>query len=230
MTSPERTGGSPGSIRLVPCGGPPIRRDCATNESRYRRDGGGGEPNRAPAAGGTALSNTFASPDGAGRTAGRAILWGGLICGVLDITSAVIISLANGGSPVRMLQGITGSLLGPVSFQGGSATAALGLAMHFGVAFTATAVFYWLSRRFPAMVEWAVPSGLLYGIVWLLVMYRGVIPLTAALRPLYLSNIVKRPLPPLWPLPLFVHLTCVGLPIALAVRQFGPRTRRIPEE
>jgi hypothetical protein len=100
--------------------------------------------------------------------------------------------------------------------------------MHFSVAFAATAIFYWLSRRIPAMVEWAVPSGLLFGVVWLLVMYRGVIPLMAALRPLYLSNVVKRPLPALWPLPLLVHMTCVGLPIALAVRHFGPRPSGTP--
>jgi hypothetical protein len=54
-------------------------------------------------------------------------------------------------------------------------------------------------------------------------MYRGVIPLLAALRPLYLDNVVKRPLPALWPLPILVHMTCVGLPISLAVRAFGPR-------
>jgi len=158
------------------------------------------------------------------RSAGRAILWGGLACGVLDITSAIIISLANGGSPVHMLQGIAGALLGPVSFEYGAATAALGLAMHFGVAFTAAAVFYWLSRRIPAMVEWPLPSGILFGVFWLLVMYRGVIPLTIALRTLYLDN-VKRSLPALWPLPLLVHMTCVGLPIALAVRRFGPWPR-----
>jgi hypothetical protein len=171
-----------------------------------------------------------AAGTGPARSARRAILWGGLICGVLDITSAVIISLANKGSPIRMLQGIAGAVLGPVTFEGGFATAALGLAMHFGVAFAATAIFYWLSRRIPAMVEWAVPSGLLFGVVWLLVMYRGVIPLMAALRPLYLSNVVKRPLPALWPLPLLVHMTCVGLPIALAVRHFGPRPRGTPGE
>ena len=161
--------------------------------------------------------------EGPRRTAGRAILWGGLICGVLDITSAIIISLSYSG-PLHMLQGIAAALLGPVSFEYGAATAALGLAMHFGVAFTATAIFYWLSRRIPAMVEWAVPSGILFGVVWLLVMYRGVIPLTAALRTLYLDN-VKRSLPALWPLPLLVHMTCVGLPIALAVRHFGPPPR-----
>jgi hypothetical protein len=52
-------------------------------------------------------------------------------------------------------------------------------------------------------------------------MYRGVIPLAASMRTLYLAD-VKRTLPPLWPLPLLVHLSCVGLPIALAVRSFGP--------
>src|SRR6266851_9229396 len=114
----------------------------------------------------TQSDDSSAAETHAPRTAGRAILSGGLICGVLDISSAVIISLANHGSPVRMLQGIAGALLGPVSFQGGFATAVLGLAMHFGVAFTAAAVFYRCSRRFPAMVAWAVPSGLVYGAVW----------------------------------------------------------------
>jgi hypothetical protein len=156
------------------------------------------------------------------RTAGRAILWGGLICGVLDISSAVIISIASGGSPVRMLQGIASALLGPVSFEKGFATAALGLFMHFCVAFTATAIFYWLSRRIPAMVDWAVPAGIVWGIVWLFVMYRGVVPLAREFRTLYLSNVVRRPLAPIWPVPFFVHIFCVGLPIALAVRYFGP--------
>jgi len=164
--------------------------------------------------------NTVSS--GNGRSAGRAILWAWLLCGVLDITSAIVISLANKGSPIRMLQGIAGAVLGPKTFEWGFATAALGLVMHFGVALAAASIFYALSRRIPAMVEWAVPSGILYGVFWLLVMYRGVIPLLAALRPLYLANAPKRPLPPIWPLPLLVHITCVGLPIALAVRRFGP--------
>jgi hypothetical protein len=160
-----------------------------------------------------------------GRSARRAILWGWLLCGVLDILSAIIISITSGSTPIRMLQGIAGALLGPKTFEWGFATATMGLAMHFLVALTATLVFYWLSRRIPAMVEHPVVSGILYGAFWLLVMYRGVIPLLAALRPLYLDNVVKRPLPALWPLPLLVHMTCVGLPIALAVSRFGPRPR-----
>jgi hypothetical protein len=157
------------------------------------------------------------------RSPGRAILWGWMLCGVLDITSAIIISIASGSTPIRMLQGIAGAVLGPKTFDRGFATAAMGLAMHFLVALTATLVFYALSRRIPAMVEHPVVAGLLFGVFWLLVMYRGVIPLLAALRPLYLSNVVKRPLPALWPLPLLVHMTCVGLPISLARAAFGPR-------
>jgi hypothetical protein len=160
--------------------------------------------------------------DGA-RSRGRAIFLGWVLCGVLDITSAIVIALANNGSPIRMLQGIAGAVLGPQTYDYGFATAAMGLAMHFGVAFAATVIFYWLSRRIPAMVDHAVLAGILYGVFWLLVMYRGVIPLMAALRPLYLANAPKRPLPPLFPLPILVHMTCVGLPIALAVRRFGPR-------
>jgi hypothetical protein len=156
------------------------------------------------------------------RSARRAILWGWVGCGVLDITSAIVISIANNGSPFRMLQGIASALLGPVSFEMGAATAAMGLAMHFAVALTATLVFYGLSRRIPWLYDHAVLGGILFGVFWLLVMYRGVIPLLAALRPLYIPNAPKRPLPAIWPLPLFVHVTCVGLPISLSVRRFGP--------
>ena len=158
------------------------------------------------------------SPDR--RSAGRAIVTAWLACGFLDITSAIVIALASHGSPFRMLQGIAGAVLGPRTFELGAVTAALGLAMHFLVALTAALVFFGLSRRFPAMIDHAVVAGILFGIFWLFVMYRGVIPLLAALRPLYLANAPKRPLPALWPLPILVHMTCVGLPIALA---FGRR-------
>ena len=159
------------------------------------------------------------------RSARRAILWGWLSCGVLDITSAIIISITSGSTPIRMLQGVAGAVLGPQTYDLGLATAALGLVMHFCVALTATVIFYLWSRRIPAMVDHAVVSGILFGVFWLLVMYRGVIPLLAALRPLYLGSLPKRPLPALWPLPILVHMTCVGLPIALSVSRFGPRPR-----
>ena len=158
------------------------------------------------------------------RSAKRAILWGWLLCGVLDIASAIVIALANNGSPVRMLQGIAGAVLGPAALQGGLATAALGLAMHFGVALAAAAIYYGLSRRIPAMTAWAVPSGIVYGVVWLLSCTRRH-PILAALRPLYLTTSSSGPATPL-AASFFVHIVCVGLPIAFAVRRFGPLSSR----
>ena len=159
------------------------------------------------------------------RSTGRAILWGWILCGVLDISAAIALALANNGSPFRMLQGIAGAVLGARALEGGWATAAMGLAMHFGVALSAASLFFFLSRRIPALVDHAALAGFLYGVFWLLVMYRGVVPLLSALRPLYLASAPKRPLPALWPWPVLVHMTCVGLPIALSVRLFGPPPR-----
>jgi len=163
--------------------------------------------------------------DAGGRSRGRAIFWGWILCGVLDITSAVIISIRANSSPVRMLQGIAGAVLGPKTFDYGFATAAMGLVLHSCVALAAAVLFYWVSRRIPLLAEQPVLGGIVWGIVWLFVMYRGVIPLMRELRPLYLANAPKRPLPDVWPVPFFVHIVCVGLPIALSAWRFGPRPR-----
>ncbi len=153
----------------------------------------------------------------------KAILWGGLICGVLDISAACIeAGITFGLSPIRLLQGVAGALLGPATFDGGLATAALGLAMHFSVAFSAATIFHLLSRRFPLLIRWAVPCGLVYGAVVFIVMFRGVVPLTIELKTLYLTTSFNHTWPKLR-LPQFViHLFCVGLPIALMVRRFAP--------
>jgi hypothetical protein len=101
----------------------------------------------------------------------------GLIAGILDITSAFVIAGIKGTGSLRMLQGIASGLLGQRSFEGGMATAGLGLAIHFLIAFTAAAVFYAASRKFSSLTEHAVLSGLLYGIAVYIFMYWIVVPL-----------------------------------------------------
>jgi hypothetical protein len=152
--------------------------------------------------------------------AARAIVWGGLLCGTLDISAAFFFAGRKHIGPVRVLQGIAEALVGPASYRGGAATAALGLLMHFGVAFAATAVFFVLSRRFPALARWPVPAGLLYGAAVWITMYRVVIPLTVAANALYLTEF-DRGIPALRLRQLFIHFFCVGLPIALTVRFLG---------
>jgi hypothetical protein len=143
----------------------------------------------------------------------RGLLLGGLLCGILDISSAVIITLVRHGAPSRMLQGIASGLLGPSSFQGGKATAALGLFLHFFIAFSAATIFFLASRKLSFLTRHPWISGLLYGIAVYIVMYWIVVPLSLIHRhPTALSQL---------PLPVTVHMLCVGLPISLSVWRYS---------
>ena len=139
------------------------------------------------------------------------ILLGGLIAGILDITAAFVNSaLHHGRGPVGILQGIASALLGPNSYNGGFATAALGLALHFLIATVACAVFYSASRKIKFLVRRAIVSGLLYGIAVYLFMYHVVLPLAFSRRfPYTFAQVLTA---------VIIHMLCVGLPISLTVR------------
>ena len=139
------------------------------------------------------------------------IVWGGLICGVMDITAALVVYGFFGAKPVRLLQGIAGGLIGSRTYNGGLATAFLGLLCHFVIAFGAATVFFALSRAVPFLVQHAIISGVLYGIAVYFFMNRVVVPLSAAAkRPFSLEMMI---------IGVVIHIFCVGLPIALAVRR-----------
>jgi hypothetical protein len=142
----------------------------------------------------------------------QAILVAGLAAGVLDITDALVFSAARGGSPVRVLQYIASGILGQDSFQGGAATAALGLFLHFVIATGAAAVFVLASLQLPALLRRPFVWGPIYGLVVLIVMNTVVVPLSLVRRaPLALNaGLVNL---------IFAHIFCVGLPIALAARR-----------
>src|ERR1700730_11596600 len=97
-----------------------------------------------------------------------AIFWGGLACGVFDITQACVgYRIQNHLPPTRIFQSVASGLLGPKAFQGGSWTAALGLALHFCIAFSWAAGYYVASRQIAFLTERRVIAGLMYGeFVW----------------------------------------------------------------
>src|SRR3954467_580415 len=104
----------------------------------------------------------------------RAILWGWLIAGTLDITAACIeAKITFGFTPMKLLQNVAGALLGPATYEHGFASAALGLAMHYSVALFWTTLFFLLSRRFPVLLRWAPLTGIIYGTVIFFAMFRG---------------------------------------------------------
>jgi hypothetical protein len=148
----------------------------------------------------------------------RAILLGGLTAGVLDAIDALIAYKAVLGlAPIPIYQFVASGLLGRGAFAGGVATAGLGLAIHFCIAFTAAAIFTVAAARIPALGRHFVISGSMYGISVYTVMNYLVIPLSAI-----------GPSP--WSLPLFVngvvgHALLVGLPIAYFARTVPIVTR-----
>ncbi len=145
-----------------------------------------------------------------------AIFWGGLACGVFDISQAMIaFHLQSGISPTRVTSVGGVRVAGQASYQGGIKTAALGAFLHFFIAFSWAAIYYIASRRIPFLTQSPVIAGLLYGeFVWL-VMTCVVLPLSAIHR-----------WPPVWNAASIItgpigHTVLVGLPIALAVKRFA---------
>lgn len=158
------------------------------------------------------------------RPGGRALVAAWLICGVLDINAAFLNSwLQSGRSPFWVLQAVASALLGRDAFAGGWAVGAFGLGLHFFVAFNAAAVFWLLSRQFPLLLRHAVPAGLLHGAVVYFFMNCVTLPFSSWFRSLYLHTpVVLAPAKFGWG-QFGIHLTCVGLAIALAVKHFSRR-------
>ena len=145
----------------------------------------------------------------------RPILFAGSICGTMDITAALVVYGRYGVRPIPLLQGIAGGLLGPRTYQGGLATAALGLFCHFLIAFSAATVYYAASRVVSFLVDHAGISGPLYGVAVYFFMQRVVLPLSAARKYPFSVKMML--------IGVVIHIFCVGLPIALAVRRFSAR-------
>jgi len=152
--------------------------------------------------------------------AAGAILAGGLVAGVLDI-SAVFGFWAVRGLPFdRILQSIASSLLGREAYALGAAAAALGLALHFAVSFTFAAAYVAVSSRVRALRTRPVVFGLAYGALAYVIMTFVVVPLSRA----EFGD---------WPPPainlaasLFIHLVLFGLPIALAASRIAAAPTR----
>jgi hypothetical protein len=142
----------------------------------------------------------------------RPIIIAWLVVGVLDISSAIVIWWTRDVSLTHGLQGITAGLLGRAAFVGGIATAALGLAIHFFIAFGVVTVFYLASRKILFLTQHAVISGIVYGIGVYLMMYWVVLPTTFATFHHRLFNDA---------LAIAIHITLIGLPTALIVRRYS---------
>lgn len=135
---------------------------------------------------------------------------GGLIAGSIDIAQAFFFF----GHRVPL--GISAALIGQAAERAGPVVPIyiLGLVLHYIIATTWTAAYYFASRKLTFMTEHPIVCGLLYGMVVECMMSYVVLPLSAlhAVGPYELHDVL---------LGLGVHMVTIGLPIALTVRRFG---------
>ena len=145
-----------------------------------------------------------------------AIVCGGLLAGLGDITQAFIAFGLMGATPYRILQHIAAGILGTTQSRAmGWESAALGLVLHFTIALTAAALYFVASGFLRILTEHPVVFGLLYGEIVFVFMYFVVLPHSAVGPARFnLATYITGPIG---------HPLLVGLPIALSVRHFSGR-------
>jgi uncharacterized membrane protein YagU involved in acid resistance len=144
------------------------------------------------------------------------VIAGGLLAGAMDMLYACLFWAAKADvAPTRIFQSVAAGLLGEASYEGGAATAALGLLLHFFIACSMAVTYYLVARRWPLLVRRPVPLGLAYGLLLYVIMNHVVVPLSAA---------GGGSQDPTWiGLTIVVHAVLIGLPIAwFASRAVAP--------
>ena len=149
-------------------------------------------------------------------TPARALLVGGLAVGVLDGIDALVFFGLRRVPPARLFQGIAAGLLGRSAFEGGMATAVLGVLLHFFIAFAVVATYHVAARWIPGLTGRPWIYGPLYGLLVYAVMTFIVIPLSAIGARSPSTGVLLNGL--------LIHALGVGLPAALSARAARART------
>lgn len=110
------------------------------------------------------------------RAALGIILFAGIAGGVVDAIYFSAMSLLSGRSPVAVLQSIASFWLGAAAREGGAASAAIGLATHFGLATIMACGYFVIAKALLPFRRRPLASGTVYGILLYGVMYFIVLP------------------------------------------------------
>ena len=110
----------------------------------------------------------------------RAAVLAGLAGGAADILAAFVIYRP--ATPVQILQTIASGLQGAAAYQGGMASAALGLACHFLISILFAGLFLAAARPAPVLLRRPALSGVAFGVFVYGVMNAIVVPLSLAAK------------------------------------------------
>jgi hypothetical protein len=145
----------------------------------------------------------------------RLVVRAGLLTGIIDGLFSSVLSVAAYGSTVaRLFQGVASVLLGPDAFEGGLATALVGVLMHVGVAFTWSAIFLFVISRLRWIQRLLESRG---GVIKVASLYGPAIWMVMSL--LVIPAFTRRP-PTInyrWWVQFFGHIPFVGLPIVASI-------------
>lgn len=112
-----------------------------------------------------------------------------MIVGILDLAFAIGFWFVKAHvPPIRICQSIARGVLGREAFAGGAATAALGVALHFGIALAMAFAYALVARRMRVLVRHPVALGLAYGVLLYIIMSFVVLPLSAAGKPSFADH------------------------------------------
>ncbi len=153
------------------------------------------------------------------------VMLGGFAAATFDIIYACVRNAGFGRSPTWVLQSVASGWQGKEAFDGGIASAALGLGSHYFILLVAALIYLRVSARVPALRTRAVAFGALFGVLVYLFMNFVVLPLSAF--PFKLSYPAMRLIEGF-----ASHALFVGIPIAMAIRRFAGPARggvNVPE-
>ena len=140
---------------------------------------------------------------------------GGGIAAFNDIVYACVRQAGFGRSVEWTLQSVASGWLGMAAFESGTPGAVLGLVSHFSILFVAAYLYLVASRRFTFLATQAIACGAVFGVGVYLFMNFVVLKLSAF--PFTLTYDWLRLVEGF-----ATHALFVGVPIALAVRRWGP--------
>ena len=151
------------------------------------------------------------------RGAAGSVLRIGLIAGTLDIAENIFFNAFRHITAKQIFQYIASGLTGPWAFHAGAASVALGIAIHYTIALTWTAIYFVASRQMTVLIRRPVVCGLVYGAIVYLVMNYVVLPLTRVPHARAAATMASRVSGVL------ALLFCIGLTVALLVRRAATR-------
>lgn len=142
----------------------------------------------------------------------KAILFAGLIVGILDGTAASVVSyFPRGITPDRVFRFVASGVFGKDAFAGGIPMALMGLLFHFIIAYGWTTLFFLAYPKIKFLSKNKFIVGIVYGIIVLLLMDSVIVPL---------SNVPNAKPGTISLQQLIIHMFIVGLPISLLANRY----------